>query len=50
MQTLPGLEAAATVEIRPDGSPVTAVDCTLEAVLSRSIERARPGRGIAGEE
>lgn len=49
-QTVLGLEANATSEIKPDGSPVTSVDRAVEALLRQSIEGHCPSHGIVGEE
>ncbi len=49
-QTVLGLEANTTTEIKPDGSPVTTVDRAVEAVLRQSIDGHHPSHGIVGEE
>lgn len=49
-QTVLAQRAAATVEIKPDGSPVTSVDRAVEQVLRQSIGRHYPAHGILGEE
>ena len=38
------------VDIKADGSPVTAMDRAVEAALRRIIERRQPTHGILGEE
>jgi len=38
------------VEVKPDGSPVTAIDREAERVIRERIERAHPRHGIQGEE
>ena len=38
------------VEIKPDGSPVTAADREVEEALRRRISQARPGQAVVGEE
>ena len=39
-----------SVEIKTDGSPVTAVDLAVERVLRERIDAAYPGHGVLGEE
>jgi histidinol-phosphatase len=49
--SLPRFEAQEfTVTIKPDGSPVTEVDVTVEDVLRRRLARERPDHMITGEE
>lgn len=38
------------IDIKPDGTPVTALDRAVEAALRGVIERQQPGHGIVGEE
>ncbi|MEO1190470.1 MAG: inositol monophosphatase family protein [Pseudomonadota bacterium] len=50
MQTVLARRAGATLEIKPDGSPVTSVDKAVEEVLRASIASHYPAHGILGEE
>ena len=43
-------QVGAGVEIKRDGTPVTAVDIAVETALRTRIEAACPGHGIVGEE
>lgn len=46
IEDLDGVE----IEIKPDGSPVTSIDKTVEAALRAAITEAHPDHGVIGEE